>query len=296
MITSGPEVYHVKYLSLCLQQFCTLQVTPSAMSRIVVTTDFSPNALHAAQYAAHLFGEDDVTYAVVHAHFDPGMMDPATQAYTPELVATAQEGLRAAAGEFVERTEAVSVEQQFLLGPLPDALDAYVEEKGADAVVMGTKGRSGASFFGSNTSDVIRASSVPVIAVPIQAQFGPIRRILLADDREEMLPASMAMLVRIAKQHKAEVLIAHLLQGGDAQRSKSNRYSKILADIPHSFIEPHAIDVVEGLIHNAHRHKADMIAILHRHIGFLGRLLHPSVAKELAMETDLPLLVLEQDA
>lgn len=38
-----------------------------------------------------------------------------------------------------------------------------------------------------------------------------------------------------------------------------------------------------------------MIAVLHRHKGLLSRLLHTSVAKELALDTEIPLLVLEQE-
>ena len=43
----------------------------------------------------------------------------------------------------------------------------------------------------------------------------------------------------------------------------------------------------------ARHQKVDMVAVLHRHIGLIGRLFHPSTAKELSRSIDLPLLVME---
>lgn len=265
------------------------------MTRIIIATDFSPNALHAAQYAFHLFGNIDVTYVLVHAHFDPGTLDPTMPAYTPQLIETSRNGLRAAAMEFVELNGAASVEHQLLLGPLPEALRTVVEDKGADALVLGSKGRSGSGLFGSNTNDVIRNSVVPVIAVPSGAELNPIARLLFADDQEEIEPRSMALLRLIALRHKSEVLVTHVANADRNERSAEDGYVVILHDIPYRFLEPRANDVVDGLLAVASSQKADMIVVLHRHIGLLGRLLHPSVAKELALDSVLPLLVLEQE-
>lgn len=272
------------------------------MPRILIATDFSADALHAAHYAAHLFGNTDVTYVLVHAHFDPGTMvfDPGTMeqsmpAYTPFLLEAAREGLAAAAKEFVELTGAACVEHQLLLGPLPQALLEMTEGRGADAVVVGTKGRSGKGFFGSNSTDIIRTSQVPVITVPGKASLVPVQRILLADDRAVMEPEKLSMLRLIALRHKAEVLIAHLGDDLSDPVLQRERLAVLLPDVPYSILELKGTDVAEGLIHAARESKANMIAALHRHKGLLGRLLHASVAKELALDTELPLLVLEQE-
>jgi len=272
------------------------------MARIIIATDFSPDALHAARYAAHLFGNTDVTYVLVHAHFesgtmvfDPGTMVPAMPVYTPELLEAARAGLAASAREFVEVTGAISVEHQLLLGPLPQALLEMAEERGADALVVGTKGRSGKGLFGSNTSDVIRTSTVPVITVPSGAGLTPLHRIILADDREVMEPDKLAMLRLIALRHKAEVLVAHIDNGKSGTDVTRERMAVLLPDVPYSVLEPKGTDVVEGLIQAARENKANMIAVLHRHKGLLSRIMHTSVAKELALDTELPLLVLEQE-
>jgi len=266
-----------------------------SMSRIIIATDFSPDALHAARYAAHLFGNTDVTYILVHAHFDPGSLVPTIPAYSPELLEAARDGLAASAKEFVEVTGAISVEHQLLLGPLPQALLDLTEERGADAVVVGTKGRSGNGLFGSNTSDIIRTSAVPVITVPARAELAQVRRIILADDREVMDPDKLSMLRLMALRHKAEVLVAHIDSGKPALGTTRERMAVLLPDVPFTVLEPQGTDVVEGLIQAARDNKANMIAVLHRHKGLLSRLLHTSVAKELALDTEIPLLVLEQE-
>ena len=54
-------------------------------------------------------------------------------------------------------------------------------------------------------------------------------------------------------------------------------------------------DVVDGLDRLARRKHVDLIAVLHRNIGLLAGMFHPSTAQELAQRIELPLLVLEQN-
>jgi len=44
----------------------------------------------------------------------------------------------------------------------------------------------------------------------------------------------------------------------------------------------------------AEKEGADMIAVLHRHTGFMEGLFHRSTAKRLALYTDTPLLVMPE--
>ena len=73
-------------------------------------------------------------------------------------------------------------------------------------------------------------------------------------------------------------------------------YERALKGIPHSFHHAQAEDLIDGLWQLAQHERADMIAVLHRHVGFLGRLLHPSASKVVAERIPLPVLVLQQVA
>ncbi|MBK9193647.1 MAG: universal stress protein [Flavobacteriales bacterium] len=268
------------------------------MTRILIPTDFSANAMHAATYATQLFGIEDATYVLVHSHFDPGVGSPLAPFQLPELIKAAEEGLATVAKQFVQRTGARSVEQHVLYGALAPALNEFMKEKKTDLVVMGKRGSTGSALFGSNTTDVLKTSSVPVLAVPEKALLRPLKRILLADDHDEVLPESLDMLRSIAMRQKAEIIVSHMPVGiTEGEDHWSNGlYAIALKGIPHSFIEGYGHDVVDGIERTAHKRGADMVAVLHRHRGLLDRILHTSTAKELALELDMPLLVLEQKA
>ena len=268
------------------------------MLRILLPTDFSSNAMHAANYAVQLFGRTEATYILMHAQYDPGYVGEMRYSMGPELLEAAEEGLALTAKRFAETTGATSVESHLLFGILNVVVEEFVREKGADVVVMGKSGETGSALFGSNTADVIRSSSVPVVAVPDMASLDPLHRILLAADQNEVVPANFALLRTIALRHQAEVLVTHVemeVPAGTAHWSEG-LYVLALQDVPLTFLEGFGHDIADGLERTANKRKAGMIAILHRHLGFFDRLFHRSLAKEMALGTELPLLVLQQKA
>ena len=269
----------------------------AAMLRILLPTDFSSNAMHAANYALQLFGKSEATYILMHAQHDPAYVDEMGYSMVPELLEAAEDRLVVRAEHFAKTTGAI-VESHLLFGILDVVVEEFVSEQGADVVVMGKRGRTGSALFGSNTADVIRSSSVPVVAVPDKASLDPLHRILLAADQNEVAPANFALLRTIALRHQAEVLVTHVemdVPAGAAHWSEG-LYELALQDVPLTFLEGFGHDIADGLERTANESKAGMIAILHRHLGSFDRLFHRSLAKEMALGTELPLLVLQQKA
>lgn len=265
------------------------------MLRILIPTDFSDNAQNAAAYAVQLFGQSDATYVLLHAQDDAGYAGAIGYSMGPELLKASQEGLALEAKRFAERTGALHVEHHLGFGFLTTVVKDFVKDHGADAVVMGKRGETGSALFGSNTTAVLGECPVPVVAVPDQVPGGPLRSVLLAADHRELEPDSFALLRILALQHQASVLVTHISVGPNMVEPvwTKGHYEKALKGVELAFIEGYGGDVIDGLVRTAHKKKADMIAIVHREIGFFSRLFNPSVAKDLALDTDLPLLVLQ---
>jgi nucleotide-binding universal stress UspA family protein len=264
------------------------------MAHILLPTDFSESALHAASYAVHLFGRTGNRYTLFHAYADAPVMDPALAMSMPNLIKDADDRLVEFMDRFVRTTGAEGVRRDLLYGPLAPLVADKARTEHVDLVVMGREGH-GASFFGSNSVDVIKRSSTPVLVVPSNAPIAVPRTILLADDYKDVRARDLSMLRDIAQRARAGVLVAHYDQEipeGSAHWS-NGIYEQALVGVPHSFMTAHGHGPVDSLERLAEHQQADMIAVLHRHIGVLARLFDPSTSKELALNARYPILVLE---
>ena len=263
--------------------------------RILLPTDFSRNALHAGNYAVQLFGESEVTYILMHAQYDAGYAGAMGYSMGPELLKASQAGLDMGAKRFAESTGATSVETGLAFGFLSSVVNDFVKEHGADAVVMGKRGETGSALFGSNTTAVLSDCLVPVVAVPDHARIRRMHRVLLAADHRDVEPEHLSLLRALALKHGAQVLVTHIALDAPTPEGArlKKQYHAALKDVDLDLLEGYGHDVADGLVRTARSKKADVIAILHRQLGFFERLFNPSVAKELALESDLPLLVLQ---
>lgn len=264
---------------------------------ILLTTDFSDGSLNACGYALRLFGNEHTTYTLAHSYLDtvPGyatMVDISGVRY-----ATSVEDM----AHFTERLQKlngdapITLKPQVIHGSLVPVLNALCDEEQVDLIVLGTQGATGNTFFGSSAAAVAKASKVPVLIVPEQARFRKPRRMLLADDHERVEPFALRPLVQLAERYGAHITIAHVLRNAaevPLARVVAD-HEEVFAKVDHAFISLEGNDVAMVLSLAADREDMDLVAVLHRHMGFLETLFHGSVAKRLAMHTSIPLLVLQ---
>ncbi len=268
------------------------------MAHILLPTDFSENSFHAGLYAARLFGTADHVYTLVHAYMDvapstdpwPGVSD---EFYKAALDSMAESTARVKSSKEFAGAE---VRSEVLYGPFPDMLNQIGKEKAADIVVMGTMGSAGAGLMGSNAGEVVKRSRLPVLVIPNQAELRPVNRILYADDDRHVEVAGSRMLLHIALRTKAEIVLAHVLKNADdvPDPEMVAMHEELFQAIPHRFTSAEGNEIAAAIDLMADQEKADMVAVVHRHSGFLEGLFHTSTAKRLALYTKLPLLVLQQ--
>ena len=265
------------------------------MARILIPSDFSDNAKRAAEYAVSVVGPDH-RFIVFNALSYVGLSDPMVASVAVEVYGETEEQVLRWAEEFRSITGAKNVTGRVDSGSVATVVRNIARNEGADLVVMGRSGAGGASLFGSNTTDVIRNTAVPVLAVPVNLPLKSPLRILLANDHHEVDEGNLGMLRTIALYSTAEVLITHIAREKNAGRGDGNRaiFDRALKGVALTFQDHPGEDVPSALAEAAATHNADMIAVLHRHRDFLDRMFNPSVARKLALESVLPLLVLER--
>lgn len=137
-------------------------------TKILVPTDFSPQAELALDYACTLATRLGATVDVlsvvgVPAFGGPELSMTMTASLLHQMTEESQRGLEKLAAS----RRSVIGDQLVRTGDARDVIPHVAEEVGADLIVMGTHGRRGISrvLLGSVTEYVVRTSHVPVLTV-----------------------------------------------------------------------------------------------------------------------------------
>jgi nucleotide-binding universal stress UspA family protein len=142
--------------------------------RILVPTDFSPLALHAAHYARHVAtlgnSEVHVVHAVTGFETMPGVPTPRTGA--PPPAGPEVDTVHASLSDFVAACFGglePAPRQDVLLGPPADTITHYAQQHEINLIVIGTHARSLVErmIVGSVSKAVLERAVCPVLMVPV---------------------------------------------------------------------------------------------------------------------------------
>jgi nucleotide-binding universal stress UspA family protein len=134
---------------------------------ILCPVDFSAHSRRALRYAATLAARSEGTLAVLFVE------DPLLFAVVRNP-AVAKQDLRRQLQRFVTRALRVgpdamrSIALEIAVGKPAEQIERTVRRRGCNLIVMGSHGLTGAThlLMGSTTDKVIRAASIPVLAIP----------------------------------------------------------------------------------------------------------------------------------
>jgi nucleotide-binding universal stress UspA family protein len=144
--------------------------------RILVPTDGSEGVERAIEHAVEVATDDGATLHglyVLSTDAYAGLAMESSWESVDRLLREDAETAVARVREIAERMDAgVPVETAVVEGKPSREIVRYAESEGCDLVVMGTHGRGGIDrlLLGSVAESVIRASSIPVTAVPVGAE------------------------------------------------------------------------------------------------------------------------------
>lgn len=268
------------------------------MAHILIPTDLSPNSLEAARHAVALFGGKGNTFTILNAWMAPYAGASVLMSMDDLLGRESREGL----ADFTEQLkkelplEDAEVRQLSMHGELASVIVGLQEDDPTiSLVVMGTMGATGLKevLMGSNTADVLRKSLRPVLAVPNQAEHVRPKLILVADDGNAVSTTNAEVLVGMARDLQAELLLVRVVVDGTAKDLPS-AYKPFLTDIPHTFRTVKGKDVGIALNEVIVESKAGMVVMVHHKMGLIQGLFHKSASKQMALHATVPLLVLQQ--
>lgn len=270
------------------------------MDTILVPVDFSPASNNAAAYAAQISGLLHARLILLHAY-----MLPTPVSEVPYVMITADELQKE--NEALIRKQAAELEAQYQatistivrIGIASDEVKVICQDQQIDMVVMGMKGAGGLEkIIGSTTTNVLHKIKTPVLIVPHDAGYEPVRFICFATDYDSGTSQELfTPLVEMARAYEANLQVIHVRlnhsAAGDELTQARQKLETAFAGLPHSFYWIEDESVTKGVSNFLTKNGSQMLVMVaHKH-GFFERIFSRNHTEAMAYETHVPMLVLQ---
>lgn len=274
------------------------------MNTILYATDYSKNSVAALKYASSLSIRLGYRLVVCHVFGNPIIGEAIVLDDIAKLQKKAMKANRVRLQEFCEQHLGEEVvRNSLIIEPIENntILNGILETANqwhVEIIVVGMKGESKLVDFilGTTTNALIHKAPCPVLSIPVDTSYMPIKRFVYATDFEEEDIHAIQKVVEIAEPLNAEIKVVHISTrdeyAGDLQMEwfKDMLESKFL----YSKIEFELIfseDIFNSLRIYVGDVDADLVVMLEREKeGFLKKLLHRDNVKKMESYGRVPLL------
>jgi len=273
------------------------------MKKILVTTDFSSNSKAGMRFAIQMATQQECELTFFHSYY---ILKPTSWG---EKTFTSYENheatkIKAKLEKFVASVYAGmgllpgKINHVIMSSFITDAnIMKYAKDKAFDLICISRRGEGKMKkIFGTNTSNLILQSEVPVIAVPNTYRQTKIKSVLYASDLSN-LEKEMKKVVEFASPFGAEIEILHLNYPSDIVLN-----SKVIENVIHKFPKSHIkyslenINLLYNLVVNLQalikKHKPSVLVMFtDQKQGFFQKLFLSSSTAEYSLNSSVPLLV-----
>ncbi|MEO5649549.1 MAG: universal stress protein [Ginsengibacter sp.] len=269
------------------------------MKKFLIPIDFSDTSLNAARYAVQLtMAIPDAQIILYHVY---GKISFAT-------LTSKEEGSRQLVTESeleeVKNKIAISGKENIIYaaedGSFAENIKDFVLGNYIDMVIMGITGSSRITqvFMGTNTLNVIRNVSCPVMIIPPDAKFTGLKKVVFVSDFKDVarttpFPALKEVLstfrphvdiLNVDSEHYVELTDEFKIER-QAMEEKLNEYN------PHfSFLR--AFDFLDGISSFVETKEIDAIVTVPRKHSYLSQLFKTSHTKKLAYHSTVPIIAI----
>ncbi len=271
---------------------------------ILLPTDFSDSARNAIEYGLKLYANRGYHFILLNT------VDPGTASGTGMMmnlskivIEDSKKGLQTDLDWINDNqlNQGNTIESVHMTGAFMSCIEEVVKQKNIFAVILGTTGASGLKefFVGSNAAEIIQQSPVPVLTVPFNAVFKPIKTVVYATDLNKLRKIeTLDFLKNVLIARSATLSIFHVEKSisriKDEIREKQrelllNYFSECNVEFETLVNE----DTVEGVNEFIKKHKeVDILVMVPRRKNFFEKIFTKSVAKKVAYHSHVPMLTL----
>jgi nucleotide-binding universal stress UspA family protein len=269
------------------------------MQKILIPTDFSPIANNAFDYAIQIANEFRSKLLLYHVYTFYRKVDfnkdyPEDQ---QPFIKRKEKQMSLSEVKFTDKIEQLGLTIQTKLeeDSIISLFDQKVKEHNASLIVMGSKGASGIKkvIFGSVAATALEMAKVPVLVVPPNHPFSPIKKIVFATDLKQIDSNILSPIHQLAVQFNASITILNV--NSDISSNSAGEHYFPLEDIDTYYKEiPMLSSVNESINEFLEQNEFDLICMVRREKGFFERFLQPSVSINQVYNSKIPLLVLPE--
>jgi len=283
------------------------------MKKLLVLTDFSAIATHAAEYAYTLAKHINANIILCNAVIVAADIPLAGLAAWPleerdTFVQNSAEEIKLLKKHLEEYGHTGNYKPAVTFvndsGTLTNVLNDTLKESQIDLVVMGAHGGDGNNIFllDDHCMNMIKNIHKPLLLIPLTANFSPFKKIAFATDfkkPDDDLQFIYTLIV-LAKQLNAEILLTHIYDGKYQSPGFEQWIKNFLAEIADTANYPHIYYRMDKSRNTETRldwlsehEQVDLLAVVHRQHSFLDNLLLGNDTKKVARKLNIPLLVFQ---
>lgn len=264
------------------------------MKTIIFPTDFSAESTNAWEHALNISLQLNARLQLVHAGVHEPAGGPSSEQFSADW---AQKQLNTL---YAEATRAGVHEDRLSIRLEGDDLLSVLMQRGDhpnDLIIMGTRGDKSQHAMGSITAEVIAKTGTPVLAVPVDAKYRPIKHIAYASDFKEDKLDHLKSLLMLANELEAHLSCIHVRDSESYwSRLQVSFYEQLyyLKQMVSSmdFYVLSDVNILESISEFVDQHEVDLLSMLtHKHT-LEEEIYPPSYTREMALHTHTPLLAM----
>lgn len=271
------------------------------MKKVLVPIDFTSSSQAASRYAASLAQVFTAQVHLLHVYMEPAPVTEVPSAWivTSNVWQKENEERIHKESDYLKETYAIDVSGEAVVGFVGDSIKEVAEKTGADLVVMGMKQEKRSKVLGSSTLAAIRKLAIPVLVIPEDVVFSPIKHIIYASDFEEVNNIScFHILLQLTQQFNAHLTLLHV-QKENVEMSADEvpgriQMGRVLAHVSsYSYEEVLDDNVDHGIQSFIENDPADLLVMIARHHNIFERMFGTIHTRSMSYITKCPLLVLK---
>jgi nucleotide-binding universal stress UspA family protein len=264
---------------------------------ILIPTDFSPNSSYACDFTIRQFNHETTHFVIYYSVIPPRSYGGMLMNIADVMLNDAQKKLNqlivSVKTKFGHQLQIKPVAK---VGFLDETIPELIRKEQIDLIAMGTLGESNiiSKILGSNTEQVIRKSTIPVLAIPNTPKISDICNVIIATERDKLDDSVLIEKILNSINHQLDVSVLTVFTTEAQKVQKAPKGIELNGRFLPVYVEtaPKAMDGIQNYISE---NEVQLLVMYNLHRTRLDYFFGKSITKKMAGSQRLPLLVVPVD-